>query len=67
METHEAWQNLVEGKSDAGGLSIGCVSVQNAEKKLSLQESQEIVNSSPEYTPGQPVDPKGGLVLIFLL
>ncbi|XP_071518796.1 uncharacterized protein Nurf-38 isoform X1 [Panulirus ornatus] len=58
METHEAWQNLVEGKSDAGGLSIGCVAVPNAIEKVLPQEAQGIVEASSEPGPGQPIDPK---------
>ncbi|XP_069946810.1 inorganic pyrophosphatase isoform X2 [Cherax quadricarinatus] len=58
METHEAWQNLVEGKSDAGGLSTSCVSVPNSASKLSVPEAQSVVEESPEPSPGQPLDPK---------
>ncbi|XP_045116633.1 inorganic pyrophosphatase-like isoform X1 [Portunus trituberculatus] len=58
METHESWQHLVEGKSDAGGLSTSCVTLPNAHSKLSVVEAEEVVGSSPEAGPGQPIDPK---------
>ena len=61
METHESWQHLVEGKSDAGGLSTSCVTVPKAHSKLSVVEAEEVVSNSPEAGPGQPVDPKGEL------
>ena len=61
METHESWQHLVEGTSEAGGLSTSCVTVQNAKTKLSHAEAEEVVSKSPETGPGQPVDPKGEL------
>ncbi|XP_042240536.1 inorganic pyrophosphatase-like [Homarus americanus] len=58
METHEAWQNLIEGKSDAGGLSTACVSVPNAANKVSHTEAAAVQDASPEPGPGQTVDPK---------
>lgn len=62
MDTHESWQHLVEGKSDAGGLNISSVTVPNAFSKLSQAEAEEVVNSAPESGPGQPSDPKGKLL-----
>lgn len=58
METHESWQHLVEGKSDAGGLNTSCVTVPNASSKLSQAEAEEVVSKAPETGSGQPIDPK---------
>ncbi|XP_045616116.1 inorganic pyrophosphatase isoform X1 [Procambarus clarkii] len=58
METHEAWQNLVEGKTDAGGHSTSSVSVPNCVNKLTSADAQEVVDGSPEPGPAQPIDPK---------
>lgn len=61
METHESWQHLVEGKSDAGGLNTSCVTVPNASSKLTQSEAEEVVSKAPETGTGQPIDPKGKL------
>lgn len=61
MDTHESWQHLVEGKSEAGGLSTSCVTVHKASSKLSVVEAEGVVSNSPESGPGQPIDPKGEL------
>ncbi len=62
METHESWQHLVEGKSDAGGLNTKCVTVPNAASKLSQAEAEDVVSKAPETGTGQPIDPKGKLL-----
>ncbi|XP_047501832.1 inorganic pyrophosphatase-like isoform X2 [Penaeus chinensis] len=58
LETHEAWKNLVEGNSDAGGLDIGSVMVPQAAKKLPVNEAQSTIDGAPEVGQPQPVDPK---------
>ncbi|KAK3887264.1 hypothetical protein Pcinc_008619 [Petrolisthes cinctipes] len=58
METHEAWQNLVLGISDAGGLNISSVVVPNAKFKISVSDAEKIVDNAPESGPPQPIDPK---------
>lgn len=59
METHEAWQKLVHGDSDAGGLNISSVLVPNAKHKVSSSEAEKIVDNAPELGAPAPIDPKG--------
>ncbi|KAK7069258.1 Inorganic pyrophosphatase [Halocaridina rubra] len=58
METHEAWQNLVEGKAEAGGLNNQCVLVSHAVNKLSQSEAEEVVSTAPEPGSAMPLDAK---------
>lgn len=59
METHQAWQDLVTNKSDAGGLSTSCVNVPNATNKLSVTEARAIIDAASEPGSAHPIDPKG--------
>ncbi|XP_066961744.1 uncharacterized protein Nurf-38 isoform X1 [Macrobrachium rosenbergii] len=58
METHEAWQNLVEGTADAGGLDNTCVLIPNAANKMNTDEAEQVVNQAAEPASATPVDPK---------
>ncbi|XP_068239180.1 uncharacterized protein Nurf-38 [Palaemon carinicauda] len=58
METHEAWQNLVEGTADAGGLDNTCVLIPNSANKMSTEEAEAVINQAPETATAAPLDPK---------
>jgi len=58
LETHEAWQALVEGKSDAGGLNIDAVTIPTAASKVTPADAQATLDAAPACGAPLPVDPK---------
>merc|ERR1712212_986124 len=58
LETHDYWKALIDGRADAGGLSIKCVAVSNAANKMTDSEAQAIQDAAPAYEKSQPLDPK---------
>ena len=58
-ETHQQWQDLIEGREDGGKLDISSVTHPFAKENLSIESAEEIVNEAPVASKPVPIDQRG--------